>query len=145
MTLQVNRSEGRPEWATRLRQERKVRHWTQEDVVRAMRAVADRPLPEDLLTSYKRYERGRHFPTTYTTLLAVVFGTDVASLFGCHRPTQTDQSRELADPEGEGPECVPPNPAFLWSQALVIWSRTGSLLVVSAGQHGDTAAGTREG
>lgn len=50
--------------------------------MRAMRALAERPLPEDLLTTYKRYERGKNFPTTYATLLAAVFSTDTESLFG---------------------------------------------------------------
>jgi len=49
----------RPEWADRLRREREARNWTQEDVVRAMRTAADRPLPEDLLTTYKRYAAAR--------------------------------------------------------------------------------------
>ena len=56
--------------------------------MRAMRALAGRPLPEDLLTTYKRYERGRHFPATYASLLAAVFGTDTELLFGSRDPTR---------------------------------------------------------
>lgn len=77
----------RPEWADRLRRERTARNWSQEHVVRAMRTIADRPLPEDLLNSYKRYERGKHFPVSYTLLLAAVFDTDTDTLFGS-RPTR---------------------------------------------------------
>ena len=65
-----------------------ARGWTQDDMVRAMRAVAGRQLPDDLLTTYKRYERGRHFPATYMSLLAAVFGTDTESLFGNQRPAR---------------------------------------------------------
>ena len=54
--------------------------------MRAMRALFERPLPEDLLTTYKRYERGKHFSTTYASLLAAVFGTDTESLLGRRRP-----------------------------------------------------------
>lgn len=78
----------RPDWAERLREERLAHGWTQEDVVRAMRALAERPLPEDLLTTYKRYERGKHFPIAYAALLAAVFGTDTKALFGDRRPAQ---------------------------------------------------------
>ena len=84
----MNQPRIRPEWADRLRQERGARDWTQEDVVRAMRALAEHPLPEDLLTTYKRYERGKHYPTTYASLLAAVFGTDTTSLFGRRRPAR---------------------------------------------------------
>lgn len=61
---------------------RDARGWTQEDVVRAMRTAARRPLPDDLLTTYERYQRGRHFPAVYAPLLAEVYGTSVESLFG---------------------------------------------------------------
>lgn len=96
------RAGGRPEWAVRLRRAREERNWTQESVVRAMRTVADGPLPEDLLTTYKRYERGRHFPTTYAPLLAAVYGTDVDSLFGPRNRTSST-AREMHDqwPAGE--------------------------------------------
>lgn len=76
----------RPEWAERLRREREGRGWSQQDVVRAMRNYSDSPLPDDLLNSYKKWERGKHFPHSYTTLLAAVFGTVVESLFGSNRP-----------------------------------------------------------
>lgn len=89
-----------------------------------MRSTAHGPLPEDLLTTYKRYERGRHFPTHYAPLLAAVFGTDADSLFGSRHPTRppveppsrtapialnngdwsTDQSVELAELVREGVE-----------------------------------------
>ena len=96
------RPDDRPEWAVRLRRAREDRKWTQEDVVRAMRTVADGPLPEDLLTTYKRYERGKHFPTTYAPLLAAVYRTDVDALFG-RRNRTSSASRTMGDewPAGE--------------------------------------------
>lgn len=92
----------RPEWAVRLRRAREERNWTQEDVVRAMRSVAGGPLPEDLLTTYKRYERGKHFPTTYAPLLAAVYGTRVDALFG-RRNRTSSAAREMRGqwPAGE--------------------------------------------
>jgi transcriptional regulator with XRE-family HTH domain len=84
----MSTTDSRPEWAERLRREREERGWTQEDVVHAMRNFADGPLPDDLLNSYKRYERGKHFPSSYTSLLAAVFGTVSESLFGSQRPTK---------------------------------------------------------
>lgn len=96
----MNRPGGRPEWAIRLRQEREARDWTQEGVIRRMRSTADHPLPEDLLTTYKRYERGKHFPMSYAPLLATVFGMDVDTLFGSRRavrPTITSATERSVD------------------------------------------------
>jgi hypothetical protein len=39
----------RPEWAQRLRREREVRRWSQNDAVAAMRTFSDVPLPTGLL------------------------------------------------------------------------------------------------
>lgn len=50
-----------------------------------MTVPAVRPEWADSAHTYKRYERGRHFPVTYALLLAEVFDTEVESLFGSRR------------------------------------------------------------
>lgn len=87
----------RPEWAERLLRERKTRGWSQADVVRAMRTFSKKPLPDNMLDQYKRWERGRHKPThpEHRALLAAAYGTVSDSLFGDGRmnlitPTDTD-------------------------------------------------------
>lgn len=60
-----------------LRELRTSRMWTQAEVVERLRMVADRPLPSDLINCYKRWERGRHSPSTYyAELLHAVFAVD---------------------------------------------------------------------
>jgi tetratricopeptide (TPR) repeat protein len=75
----------RPAWAQRLKRERLARGWSQADAVRAMRTFSPKPLSNDLLDQWKRWERGRHKPTEHEHLIAAMFGTVTESLFGERR------------------------------------------------------------
>lgn len=67
-----------------LRELRNSRMWTQAEVVERLRLIADRPLPSDLINCYKRWERGRHSPSTYyARLLQAVFAVDNVTVSEC--------------------------------------------------------------
>ena len=81
-------SAARPEWAERMRRERKARGWSQSDAVHAMRTFSTFSLPEGLVDQWKRWECGRNKPDEfYRPLIAATFGTVVESFFSTPRPT----------------------------------------------------------
>ena len=74
----------RPAWATRIRDERVARGWSQPEAVRALRAHARRPLPgsASLLRNWKRWEAGDVAPDDfYKPLIAKMFGTVTSAFF----------------------------------------------------------------
>ncbi|MEV0457547.1 XRE family transcriptional regulator [Catellatospora methionotrophica] len=76
--------DNRPGWARRLRAERLGRGWSQADAVRALRAHADRPLPEpsSLMRNWKRWEAGGTEPDSFhKALIAQTFGTVTGAFF----------------------------------------------------------------
>jgi transcriptional regulator with XRE-family HTH domain len=71
-----------PGWAARMRRERETRGWTQARAVTAMRTHSSKPLPEDMLRQWKRWESGRHRPgDDYRPVIAAMFGTVTAAFF----------------------------------------------------------------
>jgi hypothetical protein len=78
----------RPEWATRLAQERALRGWSQKGMAARLRAAATAteqaqlPSPDSLRRYIRDHEAGRHFPRDYAGLYCRVFGMTRAQLFG---------------------------------------------------------------
>ena len=71
-----------PGWAARMRRERETRGWTQARAVVVMRTHSSKPLPEDMLRQWKRWESGRHRPgDDYRPVIASMFGTVTAAFF----------------------------------------------------------------
>ncbi|MGW7401831.1 XRE family transcriptional regulator [Streptomyces cyaneofuscatus] len=74
----------RPEWASRMAEERAARDWSQPDAVRALmaRLPDDRIVSEqDLLRQWKRWEAGDAQPVKYRSAIASTFGTTTGAFF----------------------------------------------------------------
>ncbi|MEU0570941.1 transcriptional regulator [Nonomuraea sp. NPDC005983] len=93
----------RPAWAIRLRNERRRRLWSQDDLAQEMEKAAKRnsrlssslPKRSSILRRIRDYEAGTHQPhDPYRILYCLVFDMDEAELFG---NTPAQQGRTPAD------------------------------------------------
>src|SRR5437762_158564 len=88
-------TDDRPGWARRMTNERELRHWSQADAVKALKAHAAKgeTIHADdasLLRQWKRWETGENKPGEfYQQLIARTFGTVTHAMFPVPRPRDT--------------------------------------------------------
>ncbi len=80
----------KPDWATRLVEEREVRSLTQVELAEKLQELAPEDMPldiESIVRSLKGWEAGKHKPgPRYKKVLARFYGTTSATLFGPDQP-----------------------------------------------------------
>lgn len=100
-----------PAWAIRLRQERRIRCWSQKDMARKLAEAADEhlrpylPARESIARNIRDWESGKARPRDpYPVLYCRAFGIDEADLFGDPlKPTAKTPAEVLASilPDGD--------------------------------------------
>jgi transcriptional regulator with XRE-family HTH domain len=99
----------RPAWAQRLAAERKVRGWTQQQTIEALRMHASQQLPDDsnLLRMWKNWEGGKHRPRReYQRIIASAFGSVSAAMFGPEPEPARRTESDLVVPTGDTIDLV---------------------------------------
>lgn len=94
-------TDDRPSWAQRIVAEREARGWSQGDAIKALRAHATKPLPDDasMIRQWKRWESGETTPSDfYKPIIAATFGTVTHALFPL--PARRDGDREIITVSG---------------------------------------------
>jgi transcriptional regulator with XRE-family HTH domain len=94
-------AESKPEWAVRLVEERELRGWTQVELAQELQLLAPAEVAtevESVVRSLKGWESGDHKPGPRNRkLLARLYGTTAATLFGPDRPVPPAEAVSVGD------------------------------------------------